>query len=299
MRPDVEHVAKSILDTYKSWGRESTFEARQKSWDAFLADEGSVKRLEIFKIGALEAAWIRPNNTQHDGAILFAHGGGFQIGSMVSHAEIAARLADETGMRVLIFNYRLSPEYIFPAALEDTLTAYNYLTQKGYRPNQISLAGDSAGANLILGLVQKLKAAEQDIPNSMVLLSPWTDMQLRGASYETRADVDPIHQRGLLARTSKVYLGGHDPADPLVSPLNAELTNFPATMIQVGDLETVLSDAVDFAQRLRTHGVSCELQVWPDMIHVFQQFPTALEEARESVQQISKFITNQFESQMA
>ena len=299
MRPDVERVANSVLDTYKSWGRESTFEARQKSWDAFLADESSVKRLETFSIGALEAAWIKPNDTKRDGAILFAHGGGFQIGSMISHSELAARLADETGMRVLIFNYRLSPEYIFPAALEDALTAYNYLTQNGYRPNQISLAGDSAGANLILGLVQKLKATEQDMPKSMVLLSPWTDMQLRGESYETRAAVDPIHQRSLLARTAKTYLGGHDPADPLVSPLNAELTDFPAAMIQVGDLETVLSDAVDFAQRLRTHGVSCELQVWPDMIHVFQQFPTALEEARTSVQQLSKFITTQFESQTA
>lgn len=292
MSPEVQIVADKILQTYKGWGRDSTFQSRRESWDEFLKDPAAVDRLESFQIDHLEAAWLKTKIDNPNGVILFVHGGGFQIGSVVSHAEMVGRLVDLSGRDALLFNYRLAPEYIFPAALDDTMAAYEFLLESGYTPRDIALVGDSAGANLILGLIQNFKKSARTLPSHLCLMSPWTDMQFRGDSYVTRSAVDPIHQKKMLERSARTYLGEHDPKDPLVSPLNGDVSGFPPTLIQVGDLETVLSDAEDFAALLKREGVFCKLQVWPDMIHVFQQFPQ-LPQANEAIAEIAEFLFGQ------
>lgn len=289
MTPEVQIVADKILQTYKSWGRDSSFQSRRESWDDFLKNPAAIARLEYLEINGLAAAWLKPGETASSKVILFVHGGGFQIGSILSHAELAARLSDLTGFDTLLFDYHLAPEHAFPVAIEDTLAAYEFLITSGFAPSEISLIGDSAGANLILSLVQKLKNTDQELPFALGLMSPWTDMQLRGESYETRSAVDPIHQKKILARSAETYLGGHPATDPLVSPMNADVSGFPPTLIQVGDLETVLSDAADFAQRLKDANVNCELRIWQNMIHVFQQFPE-LPEAIQAVREMADFI---------
>ncbi len=286
----VDRVAERVLDIYRGWGRDTPHSERRRDWDNLFINPSTEERLERFSIESVPAAWVRPRKTAENGALLYVHGGGFQVGSITSHAELAARICDQTGMPTLIIDYCLAPESQFPEALDDTLAAYHFLLEQGFDHSRIGLIGDSAGANLILGAVLSILQNSENAPGALALLSPWTDMQLRGASYETRADVDPIHQRSLLERTAAAYLGKHDPADPIVSPLNASLEGFPPTLIQVGDRETVLSDAEDFAHRLSEHGVECEFQNWPNMIHVFQQFPEDLVEAREAVANIADFI---------
>jgi len=193
--------------------------------------------------------------------------------------------------RVLAINYRLAPEHRFPAPLEDALAAYRWLLDQGLKPECIAFAGDSAGGNLALACLLSLRERGLPLPAAGVLMSPWTDLAATGASYTSRSDVDPIHQRPMIVALAKNYLGEDgDPCNPLVSPLYADLTGMPPLLIQVGDRETVLDDSTMFADKARAAGIDVELQVWDGMIHVFQMFGEELAEARQAIDSIAKFL---------
>jgi acetyl esterase/lipase len=235
--------------------------------------------------------WIAGSNARHDKAILYFHGGGFRLGSVSSHRELIARIAEISGCRVLAINYRLAPEHRFPAPLEDAIAAYSWMLGQGLSPENIAFAGDSAGGNLVLAVMLSLRERGAPLPAAAVLMSPWTDLAATGESYVSRADADPIHQRPMILALAKNYLGGDgDPRDPMASPLYAELAGLPPMLIQVGDRETVLGDSVMFAEKARAAGIDVELQVWDGMIHVFQMFGAELPEARRAIDSIAKFI---------
>jgi epsilon-lactone hydrolase len=191
---------------------------------------------------------------------------------------------------VLAINYRLAPEHRFPAALDDALAAYDWMIGRELEPANIAFAGDSAGGNLVLAAMLALRERALPLPAVAVLMSPWTDLAATGASYVSRAESDPIHQRSMILALAKNYLGGHDPRDPLVSPLHADLRGLPPLMIQVGDRETVLDDSVMFADKARAAGVEIDLQVWDGMIHVFQMFGAELPEAHQAIASIAGFL---------
>lgn len=238
----------------------------------------------------MDGEWIAGSNAPDDKALLYFHGGGFRLGSVSSHRELIARISEACGCRMLAINYRLAPEYRFPAPLEDALAAYGWMLDQGLRLENIALAGDSAGGNLVLSTMLGLRERGLPLPATGVLMSPWTDLAATGETYVSRADADPIHQRPMILALAKNYLGeGGDPRDPLASPLYADLAGLPPLLIQVGDRETVLADSTMFAEKARAAGVDVELQVWDGMIHVFQMF-AELPEAHRAIASIAEFL---------
>lgn len=290
-RVSVDAAIDRVRGVYGRWRRDTPVSVMRGDWDAlFEAVRPTDLPLEPVRIGDLEAAWIRPEGAGTDAAILYLHGGGFRIGSMRSHHRLMADLAGAAGIAVLGLDYRLVPDHAFPAALDDTLSAWSWLRTQGLAASHLALAGDSAGGNLALAAMLRLRDAGEAMPAAGYLLSAWTDLTASGDSFETRRDVDPIHSRAMIRGTAAAYLGGADPVEAAVSPLFAELAGLPPLLFQVGDRETVLSDSVDFASRARDAGVDATVEVWPDMIHVFQQFPDLLPEASAAIERGGAFL---------
>ena len=278
-----------IRAVYRNWNRDTTVAQMRSDWDEAFGGTSAPVRSERVSAGGVDGEWVSPANAPKDKAILYFHGGGFRIGSVTSHRDLIARIALGSGCRVLAINYRLAPEHRFPAALDDALAAYGWMLDRGLMPANIAFAGDSAGGNLALAAMLGLRERGLPLPISAVLMSPWTDLAATGASYVTRAEADPIHQRPMILALAKNYLGGQgDSCDPLVSPLYADLTGLPPLLIQVGDRETVLDDSVMFADRARGAGIDVTLEVWDCMIHVFQMFE--LPEARQAIASIAGFL---------
>jgi monoterpene epsilon-lactone hydrolase len=280
-----------IRAVYRGWNRDTTVTQMRSDWDA--AFGGSITSVTCVRVsaGGVDGKWISPANASEDKAILYFHGGGFRIGSVSSHRDLIAQIALASGCRVLAINYRLAPEHRFPAALDDAIAAYGWMLDCGLKSANVALAGDSAGGNLVLATMLALRERRLPLPVSAVLMSPWTDLAATGASYVSRAEADPIHQRPMILALARNYLGGQgDPYDPLASPLYADPGGLPPLLIQVGDRETVLDDSVMFAELARAAGVDVDLQVWDGMIHVFQMFGTELPEAHQAIVSIAEFL---------
>lgn len=290
----IEAVIRRVLDVYRRWGRDTSVAQMRADWDALFGSVAVDAAVQPVAIGALSGEWITAPGADTRRVVLYFHGGGFQVGSVRSHRELMAGISAVGGCRVLGLDYRLAPEHRYPSALEDACTAYDWLVAQGFAPSDIVVAGDSAGGNLVLAALLRLRAAGRVLPAGAVLMSAWTDMTASGASYVTRAQSDPIHQRPMILAMARNYLGPDgDARDPLVSPLladPADLAALPPLLIQVGERETVLDDSLSFAAKARAAGVDVELEVWDGMIHVFQQFPAELPEAREALASIGRFL---------
>jgi acetyl esterase/lipase len=280
-----------VKKVYQSWYRSTTIAQMRDDWDSLFGSAAVNASIESVSAGGVPAQWIDAAGARRDRAVLYFHGGGFQVGSTRSHCELMACISEAAGCRVLGADYRLAPEHRFPAALHDACAAFDWLLAQGFRPADIALAGDSAGAGLALSTLLSLRDAGRAMPAAAVLMSAWTDLTASGESYATRATADPIHQRPMILAIARNYLGADgDARDPRASPLFADLRGLPPLLIQVGDRETVLSDSTRLADKARAAGVSVELEVWERMIHVFQQFPAELAEAREALQSIGAFL---------
>jgi monoterpene epsilon-lactone hydrolase len=286
-----------IRAIYRSWNRDTSVAQMRSDWDAAFGGSTAPVTCERVCASGVDGEWISPANTPPDKAILYFHGGGFRIGSVESHRDLIAQIAVASGCRVLAINYRLAPEHRFPAALDDALVAYGWMLDRGLNPANIAFAGDSAGGNLVLAAMLALRERSLPLPVAAVLMSPWTDLAATGTSYVSRAEADPIHQRPMILTLAKNYLGGQgDPRDPLVSPLYADLAGLPPLLIQVGDRETVLDDAVMFADLARAAGVDVHLEVWDGMIHVFQMFGAELAEAHRAIASIAQFLNRHLQT---
>jgi epsilon-lactone hydrolase len=284
-------VIERIRRVYRGWDRNTPVAQMRIDWDSAFQSCTVPVSCERVSAGGVDGEWIAGSNAHHDKAVLYFHGGGFRLGSVSSHRELIARIAEASGCRVLAINYRLAPEHRFPAPLEDATAAYGWMLDQGLRPNNIALAGDSAGGNLALAAMLSLRRRGALLPAAAVLMSPWTDLAATGESYVSRADADPIHQPPMILALAKNYLGKDgDPRDPLASPLYAELAGLPPLLIQVGDRETVLDDSVMFADKARAAGIDVELQIWDGMIHVFQMFACELAEAGQAIDSIAQFL---------
>jgi acetyl esterase/lipase len=287
----IDRAIARIRAVYRSWNRDTTVAQMREDWDTAFRGSTAPVTCECVSAGGVDGEWISPANAPEDKAILYLHGGGFRIGSVASHRDLIAQIALASGCRVLAINYRLAPEHRCPAALDDALTAYDWMLDRGLKSSNVAFAGDSAGGNLVLATVLALRERGLPLPVAGVLMSPWTDLAATGASYVTRAEADPIHQRPMILALAKNYLGGHgDPCDPPVSPLYADLAGLPPLLIQVGDRETVLDDSVMFADKARAAGIDVSLEVWDGMIHVFQMFGAELTEAHQAIASIAGFL---------
>lgn len=284
----VDAVVARVQATTSRWGRGTTPAQMRQDWDA-LFPAAVDAHLSPADVGGVPGEWVVAPGAS-DAVLLYLHGGGFQVGSSRSHRELMAALSAEAGCRVLGLDYRLAPEHRWPAARDDARAAWDGLIAQGLLPRQIVLAGDSAGGGLVLHLLLALRDAGQPMPAASVTLSAWTDLSASGDSHATHADADPLNQRATLLAMARTALGKDaDPRDPSASALFADLHGLPPLLMQVGDREIVFSDSSDFAARARAAGVDVTLQVWPGMVHVFQQFPE-LAAARRARRDIGRFV---------
>ncbi len=284
-------VIERIQRVYGGWARGTSVAQMRADWEAAFQPCTVTASHERVSAGGIDGEWIAAN-ARRDKALLYFHGGGFRLGSVSSHRELIARISAACGCPVLAINYRLAPEHRFPAPIEDAAAAYDWMLGQGLRPENIAFAGDSAGGNLVLSTMLDLRERRRPLPAAGVLMSPWTDLAATGASYVSRADADPIHQRPMILALAKNYLGKDgDTRHPLASPLYADLAGLPPLLIQVGDRETVLDDSTMFADKARAAGTEVELQVWDGMIHVFQMFGAELPEARQAIDSIAAFLS--------
>jgi epsilon-lactone hydrolase len=250
-------------------------------------------RREAVEAGGVPAEWIVPPNADRERVILYLHGGGYVIGSINTHRALVAAIARSAGARALALDYRLAPENPFPAAVEDATAAYRWLLANGARPDQIVVAGDSAGGGLTVATLLALRDAGDPLPAAGVCISPWVDLEGVGESMTAKADVDPIVQKDALVRMAQAYLGDADPRTPLAAPLYADLGGLPPLLIQVGTSETLLDDATRLHQRARDAGVEVTLEPWEEMIHVWHLFGLMLPEAQQAIEQIGAFVRRQ------
>ena len=220
--------------------------------------------------------------------ILYCHGGGYSTGSCVYARTLTTKLATTTSMDVLSFDYRLAPEHPYPAATEDAMQVWNYLMLLGYGARDIILAGDSAGGNLVLSLMLRLKQENRLLPRGAVLMSPWTDLTSSGKSHVAKASIDPVLNAGYLQEMITNYAPGRDLTNPLISPLFGNFEGFPPVYIQVGSNEILLDDSNMLYKKLLKANVSVKLDLFKGMWHVFQMSP--VKAARDAMDKNAEFI---------
>jgi acetyl esterase/lipase len=241
-------------------------------------------------INGVPGEWITPQQVTNGRVILYLHGGYYLIGSIQSHRNLAGNIASASQARALIIAYGLAPEHPFPAGLEDAITAYSWLLAQGTRPDQIFLAGDSAGGGLVLSTLLALRQRGIPLPAGAVCLSPATDLTKSGESWKTNAKKELVVNPYIAEQIQPLYLRDISPRDPLASPLFADLQGLPPLLIQVGSSEVLLSDSTSFAKRAQEAGVDVTLQVWPQMYHVWQFTASFMPEARQAIEKIGEFI---------
>lgn len=241
-------------------------------------------------IAGIPAEWITLPGVLNKTTILYLHGGGYSGGSISTHRSLVAEIARSANARALIIDYRLAPKYCYPAPVEDAIGAYNWLLKQGISPNDIVIAGDSAGGGLALALLVALRDNGTPSPRCTICLSPWTDLTGSGDSLVTCAGKDLIITPSAIKPAAELYLGGADPRSPLASPLYANLRDLPPMLIQVGSDEVLLSDATSFAERARRADVEINLEIWENMQHVWQFAVRFLPEARQALVRIGDFI---------
>jgi acetyl esterase/lipase len=250
-------------------------------------------RVEQVSVNGVPAEWLSPAFADTKGVLLYLHGGAYILGSPTSHRDLVARLSAAAGLPALLIHYRLAPEHVFPAALDDTLTAYQWLLDQGYPAEHIALSGDSAGGALTLALLQAVRDQHLPQPAGAALFSPWTDLAGTVKSRREQEAVDPIFSGDTINALAHFYAGAEDLGNPLLSPLHADLHGFPPLRIDVGRDEVLLDDALLIAEHARAAHVPVELTVWEDMWHVFQAYASVLPEGQQSLEKMGGFLRRQ------
>ncbi|MFL3021206.1 MAG: alpha/beta hydrolase [Candidatus Poriferisodalaceae bacterium] len=222
--------------------------------------------------------------------IIYFHGGGYIGGSIASHRNLTGHLALQSRYSVLSVEYRLAPEHAHPAAVEDAVTSYQWALANGYEPENIVLAGDSAGGGLTAACLIDLRDKQLPLPAAAVLISPWLDMSLAGETMVTNDDNDSSISAISMPRTRELFISEDQINDPLASPLEADLGGLPPLLIQVGDEEVLLSDSERFNEKAAASGVDVELRVWPEMFHVWHTCVGLFEEASAAIDEMTQFI---------
>ena len=230
---------------------------------------------------------IVPQGATDDRALLYFHGGGYVVGSPLSHRHLVARIAVDAGVTAWSMDYRMGPEHPHPAAVEDAVASYRHLLDQGVTADRIVVGGDSAGGGLTCALLIALKEYGLPQPAGALLLSPWVDLTASGSTYESRANADPMLERERILTMASAYVADGDPKSPTVSPLFADLSGIAPLYIQVGDAEVLLDDSLILAEKARSAAVDVTIDHYPDMIHVWQYFWPMLSEAREACQKLS------------
>lgn len=245
--------------------------------------------LEKFEIADISSEFLVPESSDPGKVILYVHGGGYVSGSCDDHRGVVSKFAKHTGIKCLQFEYRLAPEYPFPAAVEDSLTAYHWLLKSGYLPENIVVAGESAGGGLALALLLAIKTEELPMPVAVVAISPWTDLTCSGDSYHTK-NKKSLAPRNSWTIFSNHYVGSNDPKDPLISPLFGDLSGLPPLLINAGEDDELFDDGRLFAEKAKAAGVDVTFRAGKDMVHCYPLMAPMFREATEAMDEIVTFI---------
>jgi acetyl esterase/lipase len=241
-------------------------------------------------LGGIPVTFIDIAGAEPHGTIFHIHGGGFALGSAAGSAGLGSSLARKSSMRVASVDYRLAPEHPYPAALQDVTAAYRALAAKADSAGPIIVSGESAGGNLAVELLIAAKAEGLPMPAAALLLSPMTDLTASGSSFAAKADADPAISAQAIRTRVADYLAGTDPADPLVSPVFADLSGLPPLLIQAGSHEVLLDDATRLAAKAAADDVAVILDITPGVPHVFQAFAAILDEGDAALNRAARFI---------
>src|ERR1700686_4785635 len=242
-------------------------------------------------LGGIPGLWVHPASWRSDEAIVHLHGGWFNFGSAKAYRHLVGHIAARAGARAFIPDYRLAPEHPFPAATDDVLACYQGLAERDV--HRIAITGDSAGGNLALVLASRVTGEAGSINATLVgvaVVSPVTDLTLSGASYETRADADPLFTRPQIAELVHSYLGSGDARDPLASPLHGRHSGMPSTRIHVGDDEVLLDDSLRYVERAVAAGVDARADVGMGMQHGFPASIGRLKAAAQALDAMGAFL---------
>jgi epsilon-lactone hydrolase len=276
-RPRATEIAQMRLDA----------DARAKAFP--LPSDVSVQPVTA---NGVRAEWTSTRDADPSNAILYLHGGGYVICSLDSHRHLVAEVGRASGSRTLAIDYRLAPEHPFPAPVEDTVAAYRYLLDSGLKPSRVALAGDSAGGGLVVGALLAIREAGLPLPACGWCISPWVDMEALGESFTDRAAADPTVQKETIQMMAQWYLGGANPRHPHAAPIYGDLRGLPPLLIQVGAAETLLDDSIVLARKAGAADVLVDLQIWPEMIHIWHIFFPMLSAGGRAIASGGTFVRN-------
>jgi acetyl esterase/lipase len=239
--------------------------------------------------GDVHGEWITPKHA-NEGVILYLHGGGYVSCSAATHRPITAALARLSGLRVFAADYRLAPEFRFPAALDDAVAAYQWLFDQGIPESAISVAGDSAGGGLVVALCLRARDTGQPLPRCGVCFSAWTDLAVTGESIQNNDGRCDMFRSGNIADFAAAYLGDKSPWDPYASPLHGDLSGLPPLLLQVASTELLLDDSRRLHDKLQQAGGESKLEIYDGLFHGWQMTDGIVPEARASLCAASSFI---------
>jgi monoterpene epsilon-lactone hydrolase len=272
--------------------RSDDYKQRRQDIDARGLQYGVAPDVAIEPVSAngVRAEWTSTPQADRNAALLYLHGGGYVIGSLDSHRHLVSEAGRAAKAWALSLDYRLAPEHPFPAAVEDAVSGYRLLLSRGYQPGRIALAGDSAGGGLVVSAMLAIRDAGLPQPGCGWCISPWVDLEAIGETMATKAAADPTVQRAGILDMARLYLNGADPRSPLAAPIYANLTGLAPLLIQVGAAETLLDDAIRLAKVAGTADVRVDLQIWPEMIHVWHLFHPELKAGLRAIEQGGSFV---------
>lgn len=292
--PEMEKV-KKLLKSLQSNSANTSIEELRINADqaAEMVQIPKDVKYEYIDIRGVSAAWVTTPNSEKDRVILYLHGGAYIIGSIKSARALTLKFARISNARILVVDYRLAPENPFPAGLEDVLVVYKWLIEiEKIRPENIIIAGVSAGGGLTMAALIKLRDEGVALPAAGILISPWADLTCKSESFRERAKLEVWLTPEGIENCANLYVRDNEPVNPYISPVFADFKGIPPLFVQIGTSEILFDDSIHLAKKAKVAGVDLELDVWKDLIHVFVAFETP--ESQQATEKIDKFIKKKF-----
>ncbi len=243
-------------------------------------------------VAGIHSEWLIPGGADHETLIFYVHGGGYVSGSCNDHRGIVGKFTRQSGVRTLLFEYRLAPEHPFPAGLNDAVAVYQEVLERGVEPKRIIFAGESAGGGMVLALLLALKERGLAQPAGAVAISPWTDLTCSSHSYRTKSKVS-VAPKDSWKVFSKHYVGDQAAELPLISPLFGNLQGLPPLLINAGQDDELFDDGQTFALKAQGAGVEVTFRAGEGMVHCYPLLAPMFKEATEAMEEICTFISQQ------
>lgn len=256
-------------------------------------------RIEQVDMGGVAATLVTPEKVEGDRMLFYIHGGAYIVGGPGGYHGLAAAFAKVMKARVYLPDYRLAPEHPFPVPIEDTFAAYRWLIEKGQDPKSVTFAGDSAGGAMVVSVMVMARNAGVPLPAGGAALSPWANLEHTGASMFNREGLDKLNTKAGLDLMARTFLAGALPNSPEASPVFADVRGLPPILVQIGEQELMLSDAIRLAAHLGENRVRVSLEIWPGMFHVWHMFHAGLAEGREAIVNAAMFLDRAVEAALA